>query len=129
MQQLVSASNNLKISPPKQVPEYLECWVVATGAFFIGPKIPHHIQHKRGQAQLRKMVEIYQEMSLIDRKGLDVKDGRVKTLLKWRHDQDRKKNKGGRWVFVAARLLVRDVGSTGLVTTEKAMVIIKRKRG
>ncbi|KAF2196545.1 hypothetical protein GQ43DRAFT_435917 [Delitschia confertaspora ATCC 74209] len=117
---------NTKIGVPKQEKEYLECWRVGTGSPVLGPKINKFLQHKRGQAQLKKMAEVLKEASMYDKRCLTGKDPRVKLIIKKRNEDEKKKRSGKKWVLVAARLMKRDPGRTGMVVVEKALVVLAR---
>ncbi|KAF2249271.1 hypothetical protein BU26DRAFT_505325 [Trematosphaeria pertusa] len=110
--------------------EHYECWKVGVGSLAFGPKTaPQFLPHRRGQMQLRKMAAVFKEASLYDGKALNERDARVKLLLNEKNKREKKK-KGGSgktWYFVAARVVKRDPGKSGMVVVEKAIVILVRR--
>lgn len=127
MQRLLGNLNS-RASKPKPQTEHYECWKVGIGKLAIGGKTaPHFVSHKRGQMQLRKMAAAYEEASQFDRRALNAKDSRVKAILKWKNEQEKKNGSNRRWNLVAGRIVKRDPGKTGMVNVEKAMIVLARK--
>jgi hypothetical protein len=108
--------------------DYLECWRVGAGSYAIGPEVVHQVQHKRGQAQLRKMVAVMKEASAYQKNSISEQDKRVKGLLKKRNEHEKKKGTGRKWVLVVAREFERDPGRTGNVMVRKAFVVLARRK-
>ncbi|KAJ4360707.1 uncharacterized protein N0V89_001274 [Didymosphaeria variabile] len=124
MQRLTSHLNarnsNLRTSK-----EHYECWRVGIGTLALGPKTaPQYLPHKRGQLQLRKMGDVFKEAELYDSRAVTESDEKVKSLLK---EKNRKVKKGRKWYFVAGKVVGRDPGRTGVVSVEKAFVVLVRR--
>jgi hypothetical protein len=122
----LSSRSNAKVVQPRRTTEQYECWKVGEATLAIGLKGPMvFLQHKRGQMQLRKMGEVFREASAFDSRALTEKDRRVKEMLK---EKNRQTGKGGKkWYFVSGRVIKRDPGKTGMVSVEKALVILVKR--
>jgi hypothetical protein len=123
----LTARLNARVVQPIRAVEHYACWKVGTGTLAIGLKTAtKYLQHKRGQLQLRKMGEVFKEASALDdSRALTEKDKRVKALLS---EKNKKVRKGGKkWYFVSGRVTGRDPGQTGMVTVEKALVILVKR--
>ncbi|KAF1837007.1 hypothetical protein BDW02DRAFT_186142 [Decorospora gaudefroyi] len=76
----LSRLNSKKTHPPG-TGEYFECWRVGIGTLAFGPKIkPEFLQHKRGQAQLRKMGDVFREAGQYSKRALTGKSRCVEML-------------------------------------------------
>ena len=127
MQKLLGKINN-QASKPKTQTEHYECYKVGTGALAFGPKIaPQFLSHKRGQIQLQKIATVFKEASQFDTRALNEQDSRVKAILKAKNEREKKQGTKRKWYLVAGRVISRDPGRTGMVTVEKAMVVLVRR--
>jgi hypothetical protein len=127
MQRIIGMINNQK-SKPKTQTEHYECWKVGTGSLAFGPKIaPQFLSHKRGQFQLRKIAAVFKEASQFDTRALNEQDSRVKAILKSKNEREKKQGTKRKWHLVAGRVISRDPGRTGMVTVERAMVVLVRR--
>lgn len=119
---------NAKATKPATPREHLGCWKVGVGKLAFGPKTaPQFIAHRRGQIQLRRMADIFKDAAAYDSNMLDQSDSRVKLLLKSKNDKEKKSRSGKKWFFVSGKVVARDPGKTGMVTVEKAVVILVRR--
>ncbi|KAF2875567.1 hypothetical protein BDV95DRAFT_602984 [Massariosphaeria phaeospora] len=121
---------NANITQPQKPAEHYACWRVGIASLAIGPKgAPEFLRHRRGQMQLRKMAAVLKESnaSAGRYRALDARDNRVKRLMDSRNEHEKKKKTGKKWYLVAARVMSRDPGKTGMVTVEKALVILVRR--
>lgn len=130
MQRIMGRINARTVTPRAQQPrEKFECWKVGTGetafGFRAGPMV--QVQHKRGQAQLKKMAEVFGEAAVYDRFAVTERDERVKGMLKEKNRMEAKNGSGKRWYFVAGRVVKRDPGRTGLVVVEKVILVLVRR--
>ncbi|KAF2264952.1 hypothetical protein CC78DRAFT_532815 [Lojkania enalia] len=132
MNRLMDKVNAARSQKPKEI---LRCWRVGLGTVAgmmkTGPQFKPHL---RGQMQLRKLANVLHEASEceIDRpkheqRGLNEKDKRVRLLLKSKNDKEKRDRTRMSWSLVAARVMARDPGKTGMVSVEKAMVILARR--
>lgn len=127
IQRIVGGINARTIAP-KPADEHFECWKVGVGTLAIGAKIPpKFLRQNRGQAQLRKMGEVFKEAAQYDSKALNAKSASVKRILKDKNEQEAKKGRGLKWYFVAGRLINRDNGTTGMVSVEKSLIVLVRR--
>jgi len=129
---------NAKPAPSTKPSAHYACYKIGVGHTAVGLKTsPEFRAYKRGQAQLRKMGEVFKEASVYDGLGLTEKDKGVRMLLKKRNAEvmesgelAKGKGKGNgkgtvkKWYFVGGRVVGRDTGRTGLVTVEKAVVVL-----
>lgn len=110
--------------------ERFECWKVKVATTCIGFKGGHKTQQcKRGQMQLRQMVAIFKEAHDYSKRSLGSKDTRVKLILKHKNDKEKAARSGRKWALAAARVIERDPGRTGIVTVEKAIVLLVGRVG
>jgi hypothetical protein len=126
MQRLMGRiQRNAKVVTPK---EHYECWRVGLGSLAIGFKTaPQFVPHRRGQLQIKKMAAILKEADGFSRNVLSEGDSRVKLILKSKNDKEKMNNSRRRWSLVAGRVIKRDPGKTGMVSVEKAFVILVRR--
>ena len=123
MQRLVGRLNAKGVAPTPK--EHYDCCIIKSGSLAFGPRIaPVYIPHRRGQMQLRKMVEVFREAGRYDARAITEEDKRVRLLLK---ERNKKKGPGGRWYFAAGRIVARDSGGTGMVTVDKIVVLLVRR--
>lgn len=116
---------NARIVVPAPPKDHYKCWKVGTGSLAFGPRIaPKFLKHRRGQTQLRKLATIIREASIYDGRSLTERDRRVELLLK---EKNKKVPNGMKWYFAAGKVLERDPGRTGMVTVEKAIVVLVRR--
>ncbi|KAF1996567.1 hypothetical protein P154DRAFT_579816 [Amniculicola lignicola CBS 123094] len=119
---------NAKAKQPTSPREYLECWRVGVGSLAIGLNTaPQFLQHRRGQVQLRKMASIFKDAAAGNPRALDERDKRVKLILDHRNGREKKKKSGKKWSLLAGVVVGRDAGRSGMVSVEKAMVIVVRR--
>jgi hypothetical protein len=123
---------NAQASSRKQKPqtEHYECYKVGTGSLAFGAKIaPQFLAHRRGQLQLRKIAAVFKDAEQFDSdtRKLNEKDSRVKAILKAKNEREKKKGTQKKWHLVAGRVISRDPGKTGMVTVERAMVVLVRR--
>jgi hypothetical protein len=129
------ARMNARIVTPNQASEHYACWRVGIGSTAVGLKTsPEFRAYKRGQAQLRKMGDAFKEASEFDERALTENSKGVKMLLKKRNGEEQAKQgngngkgKGKKWYFVGGRVVGRDPGTTGLVSVDKAFVVLVRR--
>ena len=127
MQRLLGTINTKSGRTPSK-DEYLSCWRVGLGRLAFGPKTaPQFLKHNRGQMQLRKIAAVFKEAAQFGARGLTEQDLRVKAILKAKNNQEKEKQTKKRWYFVAGRITGIDNGKTGMVSVEKAMVILSRR--
>lgn len=116
---------NAKVVAPR---EHYECWRVGVGSVVGGLKIaPQFIPHRRGQLQIKKMASLLKEADGYSGNGLGEGDSRVKLILKSKNEKESRNNTKRKWYLVAGRVINRDSGKTGMVTVEKALVILVRR--
>ena len=108
--------------------EYLKCWKVGLGRLAFGPKTaPQFKPHQRGQMQLRKVAEVLKEASKYDNRGISEADKRVSLLLRLQNSIEKENRSGKQWYLLTARKVATDPGRTGMVSVEKAIVILVRR--
>ncbi|KAF2020501.1 hypothetical protein BU24DRAFT_456572 [Aaosphaeria arxii CBS 175.79] len=123
--QRITRRINARTVQPRTVREHFECWKVGVPELAIGLKVPpKYLHQRRGQAQLRKMAEVFNEASKYDKRALNEKSVSVKHLLKHKNKDEKK---GKRWYLAGGRLIARDVGNSGFLIVEKSLVILVRR--
>lgn len=126
--QRLTGTLNARIVRPRPSTERYRCWKVGVGKLAIGLKTAPVVQaHERGQVQLRKMAAVFREADRYDGGALTAGDSRVKLLLEQKNKEEARARSGRKWYFVAARVVRRDPGRTGMVSVEKAFVILVRR--
>ncbi|KAF2794193.1 hypothetical protein K505DRAFT_361296 [Melanomma pulvis-pyrius CBS 109.77] len=127
MQRLLGTIN-AQTQNRKPQTEHYECWRVGSGKVAFGAKLPmQYVSHKRGQMQLRKMAAVFKEASQFDARALNEQDARVKAILKEKNGRERNKGTHRKWYLVAGRVIKRDCGRSGMVSVDRAMVILVRR--
>lgn len=105
--------------------DLLECWKVRIVITFVGAKGAYTTEQcKRGQLQLWQMLTIFKEAHDYSKRTLQAKDSRVKHILKHKNKIENEAGTGRNWTLAAARVVKRDPGRTGIVTAEKAIVLL-----
>ena len=124
MSRLTNQINTRTITPAAPR-EHFECWRVGIGSLAFGAKIaPQFLPHRRGQAQLRKMAEVFKEAGLYDERTVTEKHKCVRLLL---NAKNKKVAKGKTWYFAGGKMVGRDPGKTGMVSVEKVLVVLVRR--
>ncbi|KAF1971315.1 hypothetical protein BU23DRAFT_570088 [Bimuria novae-zelandiae CBS 107.79] len=115
-------------SKGEQPKDLYACYRIGIGTLAFGGKTaPQFLRHRRGQAQLAKMAQIFSEAAGYDSKGLTEGDKRVKLLLRDMNKIEGKKGGRRKWYFAAGRVVGVDGGRTGMVCVEKAVVVVVRR--
>ncbi|KAF2118033.1 hypothetical protein BDV96DRAFT_644365 [Lophiotrema nucula] len=119
---------NASAQRPRPTSSHYACYKIGIGSLAFGFKTaPQTVKYKRGQTQLRKMAAVFQESSAFDQRGLGEADKRVRMVLKARNEEEKKGGSAKRWKLVTARVVGRDPGRSGMVSVEKAVVIVARR--
>jgi hypothetical protein len=114
---------------PEKPTEHFECWKVGGISALVRPGVESYVLYKRGQMQLREIVSVLRDASRCDLRGLSKQDKTVKLILERKNDQEKrvKDGTGRRWYFVTGRPFSRDLGKSGTIIMEKAIVILARR--
>jgi hypothetical protein len=74
--------------------------------------------------QPKLVARVGSDLMVTRKRALEPKDTRVKLILKYKNNKERGKETARKWTLAAARVVERDPGRTGLVTAEKAIVLL-----